>query len=236
MIKHVPFEQLGKANHGWLKANHHFSFAHYYRPDRMAFGKVRVINDDWIAPGAGFPPHPHNNMEIITLVRSGEVTHEDNAGNRGVTKSGEVQVMSAGSGIVHSEYNLSNEPLTLYQIWIDTNTQNVAPRWDSRPFPNEFALTLPLLVSGYTEDRDDALFIHQYARIYGGKVAKGVTIEHAITDQAYVLASSGSFDVIEDDERVILRKGDGAEVTQSSRIQIKAREDSEIIVIDAPTH
>jgi redox-sensitive bicupin YhaK (pirin superfamily) len=236
MIKRYPFEHLGKADHGWLKANHHFSFAHYYRPDRMAFGKVRVINDDWIAPGAGFPPHPHNNMEIITFVRSGAVTHEDNAGNKGTTKHGEVQVMSAGSGIVHSEYNLSKDPLTLYQIWIDTNVQNVTPRWDSRQFPAEFSSTLPLLVSGYQEDSDDALFIHQHARIYGGKVAKGNLIEHPIHHQAYVLASNGSFELIKDDESVILKKGDGAEITETNDLQIKALENSEIVIIDAPNH
>lgn len=234
MIKHYSFEDLGKADHGWLKANHHFSFAHYYNPERMAFGKLRVINDDWVAPGAGFPPHPHSNMEIITFVRSGAVTHKDNTGNKGVTKHGEVQVMSAGSGIVHSEYNLSEEPLTIYQIWIKTNKPNVTPRWDSRKFPDEFTSSLPLLVSGYDEDHQDALFINQHARIYGGKIAKGETIEHNITHQAYILASTGTFEIINNDNSVVLKKGDGAEVTQTQQIQIKALEDSEIVVIDTP--
>jgi redox-sensitive bicupin YhaK (pirin superfamily) len=230
MIEHYPFEDLGKADHGWLKANHHFSFAHYYRSDRMAFGKVRVINDDWVAPGSGFPPHPHNNMEIITFVRSGSVTHKDNTGNKGITQKGEVQVMSAGSGIVHSEYNLSKEPLTLYQIWIETNKQNVTPRWESKQFPNDFAARIPLLVSGYEDDREKALFIHQEARIYGGKIAKDNFIEHSITHQAYVLASSGSFDIIQNGNSVTLKKGDGAEVTEANSMQVKAHEDSEIVI------
>jgi redox-sensitive bicupin YhaK (pirin superfamily) len=236
MIKHISFEQLGKADYGWLKANHHFSFARYYRPDRMSFGKVRVINDDWVAPGTGFPPHPHNNMEIITFVRTGAVTHQDNAGNKGTTKRGEVQVMSAGSGIVHSEYNLTDEPLTLYQIWIESNKREVKPRWESKQFPSEFSSTLPLLVSGYEEDKEEALFIHQQARIYGGKVQQGEQIEHAIAHQAYVLASSGKFEILEGDQRSVLKQGDGAEITGLERVSINALEDSEIVVIDAPSH
>lgn len=236
MITHIPYQQLGKADHGWLKANHHFSFAHYYNPKRMDFGTLRVINDDWIAPKAGFPSHSHSNMEIITFVRSGAVTHKDSAGNQGTTYSGEVQVMSAGSGIIHSEYNLSDEPLTLYQIWIDADRSNVAPRWASQKFPNEFSSSLPLLVSGYEADQGDALFINQQARIFGGKIAKGSTIEQAITHQAYILASNGSFDIIDNDHNITLNKGDGAEITKVSNVRFKALEDSEIIIIDVPTH
>ncbi len=235
MIKHVPFQSLGKANHGWLKANHHFSFAHYYNPSRMQFGTLRVINDDWVAPGKGFPPHPHNNMEIITFVRSGSVTHEDNAGNKGVTEKGEVQIMSAGTGIVHSEYNRSKDPLTLYQIWIEPNERNVSPRWDSKKIPdslNDNALSL--LVSGYSEDKGKALFIHQKARIFGGKVSEGSRFDHGITDQAYVLVSSGCVEIVSGDKNITLNKGDGAEVTNLLSIQIHALEESELLVIDAP--
>jgi quercetin 2,3-dioxygenase len=113
-----PFATLGAANHGWLDAHHHFSFADYHDPDRMGWGAIRVWNDDIIAPQSGFPPHPHADMEIITYVRTGAITHKDSLGNEGRTKAGDVQVMSAGSGIRHAEYNLENEPTTIFQIWI----------------------------------------------------------------------------------------------------------------------
>lgn len=234
MITHYPFKQLGKADHGWLKPNFHFSFAHYYNPKRMGFGKLRVINDDLIAANSGFPAHPHRDMEIITFVRSGAVHHEDNAGNKGVTKAGEVQVMSAGKGIVHSEYNLTNEPLTLYQIWIEPNKLGVKPRWDSKLFPTQFSTTeLPLLVSGYKEDKG-ALFIHQEARIFGGQVKKGNTITHHITHQAYVLASKGSFELSNSGHLVVMEKGDGAEVTKTKEVTLTATSDCEIVIIDVP--
>lgn len=236
MLKHYPYKSLGNANHGWLKSKHHFSFANYYNPARMGFGKLRVVNDDCVEPGSGFPPHPHKNMEIISFIRSGAISHQDSTGNKGVTKTGEVQVMSAGTGIVHSEYNRTKEPLTFYQIWIETNKQNVTPRWESKEFPTKRTDTLMLLASGYAEDKNDALFINQEARIYGGKLTKGTVIEHDIHHQAYVLASNGMFK-IEDDkgsktDNITMNKGDGAEITQSKSIWIHASTDCEVIIID----
>ncbi|MDX2321645.1 MAG: pirin family protein [Moritella sp.] len=234
MIKHYPFQQIGKANHGWLKANHHFSFANYYNPRRMGFGTLRVINDDCIAAGTGFPAHPHRNMEIISFIRSGAITHKDSQGNKGVTRAGEVQVMSAGSGITHSEYNLTKEPLTLYQIWIEPNKHNITPRWDSKLLPkNTNDNALPLLVSGYRDEQDNALFINQDARIFGGKVKKGAQFTHSITHQAYVLASTGEFEITANQQTVRMNKGDGAEVTKQQEMMITALSDAEIIVIDA---
>jgi len=233
MLKHIPYKTLGKANHGWLQANHHFSFANYYNPQRMGFGTLRVVNDDLIAAGSGFDPHPHKNMEIITYVRSGVVAHKDNAGNSGVTKQGQVQVMSAGSGIVHSEHNRSNEPLTLFQIWIETDTLNATPKWDTKDFPQRLGTSLPLLVSGYSDDAD-ALHIHQKARIFGGKITKGTRFEHDITHQAYILASSGMFNVETPQQKITLNKGDGTQVTDSEYVVITALTDCEIVVIDAP--
>jgi len=235
MIKHFPFQQLGKANHGWLQSSHHFSFAHYYHPNRMGFGTLRVVNDDRVAAGKGFPAHPHRNMEIISFIRSGAITHKDSAGNEAVTASGEVQVMSAGTGIVHSEYNLTKEPLTFYQIWIEPNKHNVAPRWESKLFPvqvndNE----LPLLVSGYQQDNERALFIHQKARIFGGLLAQGAELEHKINHQAYILASKGVFQIIDSGQVVIMKKGDGATVKKQNNIKIKAITACEFILIDAP--
>lgn len=235
MITHYPFKQLGKANHGWLKANFHFSFAHYYNPKRMGFGALRVVNDDSINANSGFPAHPHHNMEIITLVRSGAIHHQDSQGNKGITQSGEVQVMSAGRGIVHSEYNLTNEPLTLYQIWIQPNKHNVKPRWETKLFPSDYSThSLPLLVSGYKEDKNKALFINQYAKIFGGKIKKGTRINHKITQQAYVLASKGQFELTNSGNLVKMNKGDGAEVTKTKEVTITALTDCEVVIIDAP--
>jgi len=237
MIKHYPYNRLGKANHGWLKSSHHFSFANYYNPKRMGFGTLRVINDDWVQAGKGFPSHPHRNMEIISIIRTGAITHNDSEGNKGVTEEGKVQVMSAGTGILHSEYNLSKDPLTFYQIWIETNKHNVKPRWDTRLFPQRaIDEKLPLLVSGYPDDQGSALFINQSARIYGGKVNKGTRIEHKITHQAYVLASKGVFE-LEDNQKVIkLEQGDGAEISNQASILINAISDCEIVIIDAPVN
>ncbi|WP_286262103.1 pirin family protein [Thalassotalea atypica] len=235
MIKHIPFQQLGKANHGWLKANHHFSFGQYYNARRMGFGKLRVINDDEIAPQSGFPEHPHKNMEIISYIRSGAITHTDSRGNEGVTSAGQVQVMSAGQGIWHSEYNLTKSDVTLFQIWIEPNKQNVPPRWDTMTFPaKSTGDALPLLVSGYPEDKNDALFIHQYARIYGGLLARQATVSHSINDQAYVLASKGSFEISDGNQRTVLNKGDGAEITLSKQLEIRALVNSELLIIDTP--
>lgn len=235
MINYYPFENLGKADHGWLRANHHFSFARYYNPTRMGLGKLRVINDDWVESGTGFPSHPHSDMEIITFVRSGSVTHKDNMGNSGVTSAGEVQVMSAGTGIMHSEYNLSEEPLTLYQIWIEPNELGVSPRWETQTFENTAEGTqLPLLVSGYEEDRGNALFIHQEARIFGGQIPSNMKVTVPIKQSAYVLASKGSINILTQDASQVMNSGDGAEVTNTKELTIFANKDAEVIVIDVP--
>ncbi|WP_368484879.1 pirin family protein [Pseudoalteromonas sp. SD03] len=232
MINHYPKNSLGSADHGWLKSKHHFSFAHYYNPTRMGFGTLRVVNDDWVAPEMGFGAHPHKNMEIISFIRSGAITHQDSMGNKGITEQGEVQVMSAGTGIVHSEYNRTNEPLTFYQIWIQSNKQDVPPRWESKKFLTDVANELTLLVSGYAEDAGNTLFINQQARIYGGKLAKGTTITQRIDHQAYVLASDGAFTVDDKNSVITMNKGDGAEVTHADFITLTAATECEIIIID----
>jgi len=179
-------------------------------------------------------------MEIISFIRSGAITHQDSTGNKGITKTGEVQVMSAGTGIVHSEYNRTKEPLTFYQIWIETNKDGVKPRWESKKFRTEQSTELTLLASGYDEDKGKALFINQEARIYGGKIAKGTIIEHDITHQAYILASDGMFKVEDglgnntynNADSITMNKGDGMEVTQSNSMTLRASTDCEIIIID----
>ncbi|MDP9127957.1 MAG: pirin family protein [Pseudomonadota bacterium] len=233
MIKRYPYEALGHANHGWLDARHHFSFARYWDDSRVHFGALRVINDDRVSAGSGFGKHPHDNMEIITYVRAGAITHEDSLGNKGRTGAGDVQVMSAGKGVLHSEANKEQEDTRLYQIWILPNKENVAPRWEARAFPKAQVEEgpLPLLVSGREEDAGKgALFIHQDAAIYGGRLGAGTVMEQPIKHQAYILASEGTFTL----NGVELHPGDGAEVTGESSVAIRAGTDAEILVIDVP--
>jgi redox-sensitive bicupin YhaK (pirin superfamily) len=233
MIKIYPYEKLGHADHGWLDARHHFSFARYWNPNREAFGVLRVINDDRVAAGHGFGAHPHDNMEIITYVREGAITHKDNLGNVGRTGAGDVQVMSAGTGVTHSEHNLEDRDTRLYQIWIEPNRENVEPHWEARAFPKTEVKdgALPVLVSGRAEDAGKgALFIHQDAAIYGGRLKAGTEIRQAIRGDAYLLASFGSFSA----NGAILKQGDGAEVTGDKMLTLKAETDAEILIIDVP--
>ncbi len=233
MINVKKFKNLGKANHGWLNANFHFSFAEYYDRNNMNFGQLRVVNDDLIEPHMGFDMHSHENMEIITYVRKGVIAHKDNAGNKGITKAGEVQVMSAGSGIYHSENNPTDDITNLYQIWIIPNKKNVKPRWDQATFPKTpVSDALPILVSGRAEDADKgALFIHQDAVIYGGNLAKCAEITHPIKYQAYLLLSEGEIEV--DGKR--LSKGDAAAITEQLSVSIKPLTDAEMLIIDIPS-
>ncbi|MCD8563356.1 MAG: pirin family protein [Alphaproteobacteria bacterium] len=232
MITVYPIETLGRANYGWLNAKYHFSFADYRNARRVHFGKLRVINDDTVKAGAGFDMHQHEDMEIITFVRSGAITHKDSRGNEGRTEAGNVQVMSAGRGIYHSEYNLESEDTTLYQIWIYPKEKGIEPRWDSAKFSGrEAADELPLLASGRKEDEGKgALYIHQEASISGGKVKAGQTVTQPIKDQAYMLISDGELEILGEQ----LRKGDGLEITDQDSVTFKALVDSEIILIDVP--
>lgn len=231
MITIYPYENLGRHTIEWLDARYHFSFMYYYNADRVGFGTLKVINDDIVKVGGGFATHPHKDMEIITYVRQGAITHEDSQGNKGRTEAGSVQVMSAGTGIFHSEHNEEPEDTRLFQIWIEPHTKKVKPRWDSAVFPREIKNNLSLLVSGYPEDKDKgALFIHQLACIYGGRIASGTTLTHALRKQAYILVSEGEIEL--DGKK--MKEGDGAEVTDLKQITIKALQISEVIVIDVP--
>ena len=231
MIELRPFDSLGGANHGWLDAKHHFSFASYHDPARVHWGNLRVWNDDTIAPKSGFPPHPHRDMEIITYVREGAITHQDDLGNKGRTEAGDVQVMSAGTGIRHAEYNLEDVTTRIFQIWIIPTRDGGAPSWGSRPFPkDDRSGHFVTLASGYDND-NDALPIRTDARVVGATLKAGETAEYALgrDRKAYLVPASGAVQV--GDVRVNAR--DGAAISDLDVVRITAIEDSEIVMVDA---
>jgi redox-sensitive bicupin YhaK (pirin superfamily) len=231
MIERRPFKSLGGADHGWLKAKHHFSFADYYDPSRVHFGALRVWNDDEIAPETGFPAHPHANMEIITYVRKGAITHEDSLGNRGRTEAGDVQVMSAGTGIRHAEYNLEKEPTTLFQIWIMPTKNGGAPSWGAKPFPKDGRSgKFVTLASGFAEDAD-ALPIRTDARVLGATIKAGEVVEYPLgaARKGYLVPAVGAVEV----NGVRIDHRDGAAIEGEPSLKIKALEDAEVVMVDA---
>lgn len=231
MIELRPFTGLGGANHGWLNAKHHFSFAHYHDPRRMHWGNLRVWNDDTIAPGTGFPPHPHRDMEIITYVREGAITHQDSLGNTGRTVAGDVQVMSAGTGIVHSEYNREAVTTRIFQIWILPTREGEKPSWGTRTFPKgERSGQFVTLASGYPED-NDALPIRTDARVVGATLKAGETVDYPLgaDRRAYLVPATGAVEI--DGVRVGTR--DGAAIRDVGTLRVTALEDTEIVLVDA---
>jgi redox-sensitive bicupin YhaK (pirin superfamily) len=232
MIERRPFNELAGADHGWLKARHHFSFAEHVDPARMGWGALRIWNDDEIAPNSGFPPHPHANMEIITYVREGAVTHRDSLGNEGRTEAGDVQVMSAGAGIRHAEYNLEPEPTRLFQIWITPSAEGGPPAWGSQPFPKaDRSGRFVTLASGLGDDTD-ALPIRAHARVLGATLKAGETVEYALAEgrHAYLVPASGAVEI----NGVRIGARDGAAIKDAALVSITALEDSEIVMVDAP--
>ena len=230
MIELRPFSSLGAANHGWLDAHHHFSFANYHDPDRMGWGNLRVWNDDVIAPRTGFPPHPHSDMEIITYVREGAITHKDNLGNHGRTEAGDVQVMSAGTGIAHSEYNMEDVDTRIFQIWIMPTSRGEQPSWGARPFPKgDRAGRFVTLASGYEDD--DALRIRTDARVLGAtlKAGESATYDIGAGRRGYLVPAKGRVTV--NDVEVNAR--DGAAISGLDSITVTALEDAEVVLVDA---
>lgn len=230
MIEVRPFNSLGGANHGWLDAKHHFSFADYRDPKRVNWGALRVWNDDRIAPHTGFAPHPHNDMEIITYVRSGAISHRDSLGNAGRTEAGDVQVMSAGTGIVHSEKNEEDVETTLFQIWIIPDRQGEQPGWGARPFPkDDRAGRFVTLASGIAGD-EDALPIRADARVLGATIKAGETASHQLgrDRKAYLVATAGRIEV----NGTPADPRDGVAIADLDTIEIKALDDAEIVLVD----
>ncbi|MDE1167275.1 MAG: pirin family protein [Pseudomonas sp.] len=230
MLELRPFKSLGGANHGWLDAHHHFSFAEYHDPKRMHWGNLRVWNDDVIAPGTGFPQHPHRDMEIITYVREGAITHQDNLGNKGRTEAGDVQVMSAGTGIAHSEYNLETSATRIFQIWIIPDESGAAPSWGARPFPkgerNEGFVTL---ASGKPDD-DVSLRIRANARLVAATIKAGETAEYVLAAgrKAYLVPAKGVIEV----NGLRAEARDGIAVQNEHSLRVTALEDAEIVLVD----
>jgi hypothetical protein len=231
MIEVRPKAALAHADHGWLNARHHFSFADHQDPNRLGWGALRVWNDDEIAPQSGFPPHPHRDMEIITYVREGAITHQDSLGNMGRTAAGDVQVMSAGTGIRHAEYNLETAPTRLFQIWILPNELGGAPKWGAKPFPKgDRAGRFVTLASGYVEDAD-ALPIRAQARVLGATVRAGTSLDYAPQPgrHLYLVPAKGSVEI--NGQRA--DEGDGVAVTGEAHIVITALNDAEVVLVDA---
>ena len=230
MIDVRQYEKLGGANHGWLDTRHHFSFADYHDPERMGWGRLRVWNDDEIAPQSGFPPHPHANMEIITYVREGAITHKDSLGNEGRTTAGDVQVMSAGTGLRHAEYNLEPGTTRIFQIWILPTERGGPPTWGQKPFPAREMGQFVVLASGFSTD-EDALPIRSDARVLGATLKAGQTAEYALGAgrHAYLVPATGRIAV----NGVDLAARDGAAIEDEPRLAVTALEDSEIVLVDA---
>jgi quercetin 2,3-dioxygenase len=229
MIDIRPFSSLGHADHGWLDARHHFSFANYHEPSRMAWGRIRVWNDDRIAARSGFPPHPHRDMEIVTYVRTGAITHQDSLGNKGRTAAGDVQVMSAGKGVVHAEYNLEEEETTLFQIWIETDRPNAPPSWGAMPFPREARDgAFQLLASGNAED--GALVINADAKVMGATLRGGGQIRLDCDPSRHLyLVPSAPVRV----NGVAAGARDGVAITGESTLVIEGDADAELVLVDA---
>jgi redox-sensitive bicupin YhaK (pirin superfamily) len=231
MIEHRPFDTLGGANHGWLDAKHHFSFADYRDPARMGWGALRVWNDDTIAPGTGFPPHGHADMEIITYVREGAITHQDNLGNQGRTEAGDVQVMSAGSGIRHSEYNQEAVTTRIFQIWIIPDRRGQPPSWGAKPFPKaDRSGQFVALASGMAGD-DDALPIRTDARVLGATLKAGESVEYVLGKgrRGYLVSAGGEVEI--DGLRLAAR--DGAAIRDVESFRVTATSEAELVFVDS---
>ena len=231
MIDIRPFNSLGHADHGWLDARHHFSFADYHDPARRGWGAIRVWNDDRIAARSGFPPHPHRDMEIITYVRTGAITHEDSMGNKGRTAAGDVQVMSAGTGVRHAEYNLEDEETTLFQIWVQTDRPGARPDWGAAKFPKADRSGRFVTLASGDEADDGALRINSAARVMGATLAAGEKAELRLDPARHVYLVATQGPILVNGLRAEPR--DGIAITGEEQLTIEALEESEIVLVDA---
>ena len=231
MIEHRPVSELGGGDLGWLKALHHFHIGGHGNPAHKALGNLHVLNDDDIAPGAGFPPHAHRDVEIITYVREGYVSHRDSLGNEGRTDAGDVQVMSAGTGIQHGEVAAPDQRTKIFQIWLHPRKRGGEPRWGTKPFPkSDRAGRFVVLASGFAEDTD-ALHIRADARVLGATLTRGQSLTYDLAPgrKGYLVATSGRVTLNE----VSLEARDGAAIRDERALHIAALADTEIMLVDA---
>lgn len=232
MIDVRPFTQLGRFQNDWLNARYHFSFSGYHDPARMSWGPLRVWNNDRIKAGTGFAPHPHRDMEIITYVMKGAISHEDHLGNKGRTGAGQIQIMSAGRGIVHAEFNKEAEETELFQIWIEPSSKGVPPRWETLDFPtDERAGKLVTLASGKEADQAP-LKIYQDAALLCGTLRAGESVDYPLgaDRRAYMVAAKGTVTV----NGTKLGPRDGAAIAKEAKLTIAASEDAEVVLVDVP--
>ncbi|MFG0335465.1 MAG: pirin family protein [Maioricimonas sp. JB049] len=232
MIERRPFESLGGADHGWLDARHHFSFASYHDAERTSWGALRVWNDDTIQPGTGFPPHPHADMEIVTYVLSGALEHRDSMGNGEVLRPGEFQRMSAGTGITHSEFNPSeSEPVHLYQIWLYPERKGIEPSYEQKAFPaGQRQHRLQLVAS--PDAADGSLRIHQDARIFLANLKGNRAVRHELSSDRHAWLQVLRGNVRLNDTS--LGTGDGAAVSDETTLTIAADDHAEVMLFDLP--
>ena len=231
-IERRSYASLTGDDRDWLKARHHISFAPGARNSHGRLGALRAWNDDEIAPYSGFPPHAHANMEIITYVREGVITHQDSLGNSGQTRAGDVQVMSAGTGIRHAEYNMQSDLARLFQIWITPERSGGAPSWGTKPFPKaDRAGQFVVLASGYPHDLE-ALPIRARARVLGATLRKGESLQYVLEADrvSYVVVARGELHVND----VLLQERDGAAINEPATLNLRASRDVEIVLADVP--
>jgi len=230
MMNIIQSESRGSANHGWLQAKHTFSFAEYYDPERVQFGNLRVINEDRIAPGQGFGTHPHKDMEIVTYIITGAIEHKDSMGNGTIITAGEVQRMTAGTGVMHSEFNQSSdEELHLLQIWILPEEKGLEPGYEQLRFDRNSKLNRLRLV-GSRDGRDGSMTIHQDVSLYASVLDAGIELEHELGKGRRVFLQ-----VVEGDLKVngrILAAGDGACIEDHDRVQFSAITEAEFLLFD----
>jgi redox-sensitive bicupin YhaK (pirin superfamily) len=230
MINVIKSESRGGANHGWLKAKHTFSFAGYYDPDRVHFGPLRVINEDRIAPGQGFGTHPHKDMEIITYPIAGAIEHKDSMGNGTIIRAGEVQRMTAGTGVQHSEFNHSKaDELHLLQIWLFAEQDDLQPGYEQMAFAREEKLnTLRLIAS--RDGRDGSITVHQKVDLYASilQSGKSLTMQTKAAHQVFVQVVHGELSVNEQ----MVAAGDGLQIEKETQLQFDATSEAEFLVFD----
>lgn len=227
MIKLRKSEDRGHASFGWLDTWHTFSFSSYHDPRHMGASVLRVINQDIVAPRTGFPAHPHDNMEILTYVLRGAVSHRDSMGNEARVPAGDFQLMSAGTGITHSEYNRDADALELLQIWLHPNVKNTEPGYQQKTFAEVDGLQLVVSPDG----ADDSLVIRQDARIWRGRLATGADVQHMVLGATVWLQQVRGEAIVND---TIVQAGDGVDITQEKILTIRAHTDSEFLLFDLP--